>query len=165
MDAIIRALFIYVFLLIVVRLSGKRTMSEMTPFDFVLLLIIGEATQQALLSDDYSLINAAIVILTLISADILMSILKQRSPKVGLWTDGTPLVIFRNGQPIKERMNKERIDESDILEAARKVHGLESLDQIEYAILEKSGNISVVPKLISYSNVATKRKKSSTAKK
>lgn len=146
MDAIIRALFIYIFLLVVLRVAGKRTLSQMTPFDLILLLIISEATQQALLSDDYSLMNAVIVILALVSFDIFMSLMKRRFPKVGLWTEGTPLIIFQNGQPIKERMQKERIDESDILEAARNAHGLASLDQVEYAILEKSGGIAVIPK-------------------
>ncbi|HSH31237.1 MAG TPA: YetF domain-containing protein [Candidatus Saccharimonadales bacterium] len=146
MNSVLRAAFIYVFLLVMLRLSGKRTLSEMTTFDFILLLIIGESTQQALLGDDFSLVNAVVVITTLITIDIMSSLLKQRSDQVEKWLEGAPLIILENGQPLKDRMIKERVDESDILQAARSSQGLERLDQIKYAVLEKSGGISIVPK-------------------
>jgi uncharacterized membrane protein YcaP (DUF421 family) len=133
-------------LLIIFRVSGKRSLAQITTFDFVLLLIISEATQQALLGDDFSLINAFVVIITLIGLDIALSLLKQRSPTFELLIDDTPLIIVEDGRPLKERMDKARIDESDILASARELQGLERMDQIKYAVLERSGGVSIIPK-------------------
>ena len=82
MDAVLRSLVIYVFLLVVFRISGKRSLSQATTFDFVLLLVIGEATQQALLGEDFSMTNAFVVIVTLVGIDILLSLVKQRWQRV-----------------------------------------------------------------------------------
>jgi uncharacterized membrane protein YcaP (DUF421 family) len=145
MDALIRALTVYIFLMLIFRLSGKRSLAQITTFDFVLLLIIGEAIQQALLGDDFSITNAFLVILTLMGADIGLSLLKQRFPQVEKIIDGLPLIIVENGQPIEERLDKARIDESDVLSAARRLQGLERMDQIKYAVLERDGGITVIP--------------------
>jgi uncharacterized membrane protein YcaP (DUF421 family) len=146
MDSVLRAIAIYAILLIIFRISGKRSLAQITTFDFVLLLVIGEATQQALLGDDFSMTNAFIVIVTLLGLDIALSLLKQRSPKIELLLDDTPLIIVEDGRPLKERMDKARIDESDVLTAARELQGLERMDQIKYAVLERSGGVSVIPK-------------------
>ena len=145
MDSVFRALAIYAVLLLIFRISGKRSLSQITTFDFVLLLVIGEATQQALLGDDFSLTNAFIVIVTLVGVDVGLSLLKQRSPKLELLLDDAPLIIVENGRPLKERMDKARIDESDVLTAARELQGLERMDQIKYAVLERSGGVSIIP--------------------
>ncbi len=146
MNVIVRALAIYFGLLIILRLSGKRSLSQITTFDFVLLLIIGEATQQALLGNDFSITNAFLVIITLIVTDVGFSLLKQYLPAAEKIIDGVPLVIVEDGALLKERMDKARIDEMDILNAAREKQGLERIDQIKYAVLERSGGISVIPK-------------------
>lgn len=146
MDAVLRAIAIYVFLLIIFRISGRRTLAEITPFDFVLLLIIGEATQQGLLGDDFSVTNAFLIIMTLIFADIALSLFKEYVPAAGKILDGVPMLLVENGEPLRERMKKARVDEYDIMEAARRSQGLERMDQIKYAVLEVSGTISIVPK-------------------
>ncbi len=145
MDAVIRGALMYGFIALVFRLAGKRTISEVTTFDFVLLLIVSEATQQALLGDDFSITNAAIVVTTLVAMDIGLSYMKQRVRWLDRWLEGKPLVIVKDGRLLRDRMARERIDEDDILEAARKNQGLERLDQIKLAVLEKSGGISIVP--------------------
>ena len=146
MESVIRAVVVYLFLLLVFRLSGKRTLSETTNFDLVLLLIISETTQQAMVGNDHSMTNGVVLILTLVGADILLSLAKQWSPAVDAWVDGVPLILVRDGKMIHERMNRERVDANDILEAAREQQGLERLDQIRYAVLERSGKISIVPR-------------------
>lgn len=146
MDAVLRAVAIYVFLLIIFRISGRRTLAEITTFDFVLLLIIGEATQQGLLGDDFSVTNAFLIIVTLIFADIALSLFKEYVPAAGKLLDGVPMLLVENGEPLRERMKKARVDEYDIMEAARQSQGLERMDQIKYAVLEVSGAISIVPK-------------------
>lgn len=146
MEPVLRGLAMYIFLLLIIRIGGKRTLAEITTFDLVLLLIISEASQQALVGDDFSLMNAFILIITLISIDVGLSLLKQRSQKIEKWLDGAPVVVMKDGKVLKDRLKVERVDESDILEAARKLRGLERLDQVKYAILEKDGGITIVPK-------------------
>lgn len=146
MDSVFRAVAIYAFLLVLFRLAGKRSLAQITTFDFVLLLVIGEATQQALLGNDFSLINAFVVVLTLLGLDVGLSLLKQRSTVLDKLVDDVAVVIVDDGRPLKDRMDKARIDKSDILAAARELQGLERIDQIKYAVLERSGGISVIPK-------------------
>jgi uncharacterized membrane protein YcaP (DUF421 family) len=144
-EPVIRALVVYAFLLVMFRLSGKRTLSETSSFDLVLLLIISETTQQAMIGGDHSITNAVVLIVTLVGIDIFLSFVKQWSPLLETWLEGRPLIILRNGKPLAERMNKERVDQADILEAAREKLGLESLDDIKFAVLERHGDITVVP--------------------
>ena len=146
MDAVLRAAAVYVVLLLVFRIAGRRTLAEMTPFDLVLVFIIGEATQQALLGQDFSITNAVLVIVTLLFLDIIMSLAKDRSRTFEKLIDGVPTIIVADGQPLTERMRKARVDEQDVMEAARRLHGIERLDQIKYAVLEVSGGISVIPR-------------------
>ena len=145
MDAVVRAACIYLILLLIFRLAGKRSLAQITTFDFVLLLIIGEASQQALLGQDFSLTNALLVIVTLVGLDILFSLWKERSPAFDRLVDSVPVLILEHGRPIEERMKQLRVDEDDILSAAREAHGLERLEQIRYAVLERSGHISIIP--------------------
>lgn len=144
MDAVIRGLSVYVFLLIVFRISGQRSLGQVTTFDFVLLLIIAETTQQALLGDDYSITNAYLLIVTLVIVDIGLSLLKQRYPGIDRLLEGMPLVIVENGKPLVERMHKARINEQDVMSAARQLHGLERMERIKYAVLERNGSITIV---------------------
>ena len=146
MESVIRPALVYLFLLLLLRLTGKRTLAQITSFDFVLLLIISEATQQALIGEDNSMINSAIVVSTLIGLNIVMSLLKQRSKWFDRLLDDIPLVIVADGKPLKDRMDKARVDEDDVLDAARENHGLERMDQVRHAILERDGQISIIPR-------------------
>ena len=146
MDSVIRALTIYVFLLVVFRIAGARAIAKITTFDFVLLLVIGEATQNALIGDDFSATTAFLVIVTLVGADILLSMLKRRSKLADMLLDGAPVIVVADGKPLADRMAKERVDESDILAAARELHGLERMDDVKYAVLERNGGLSIVPR-------------------
>lgn len=145
MDSVLRATAIYAFLLLIFRISGKRSLAQITAFDFVLLLIIGEATQQALLANDFSIINACIVISTLMFLELGLSLAKGWWPRLDPILDSTPLVVVENGRLLEDRITRERIDLNDVLAAARERHGLERLDQIKYAVLERSGGLSIVP--------------------
>lgn len=145
MESVIRATAIYLIVWIVLRISGNRTFSEITSFDFILLLILGETIQQALVGEDFSLTNAVIVLVTLVGIDIACSQFKLRWKSLDLLMEGLPLVILENGRPLHTRMRKSMIDEEDILAAAREYHGLERLEQIKYAVLERSGGISIIP--------------------
>jgi len=145
MESVLRATAVYVFLLVLFRLSGKRTLAQVTTFDFVLLLIISEATQQALVDGDNSMTNAFLLVATLVALNIVFSEIKQRFKAAEPVLDGLPLLIVEHGKLLHDRMAKERIDESDVLDAAREHHGLERLEQIKYAVLERNGKISIIP--------------------
>lgn len=146
MDTIIRGAAVYLALLVLVRLSGRRTLGEMTSFDLVLLLIVAETSQNALLGDDFSLTNAVLVMVTLFGLDIAFAHLKRRSPLAESLIDGRPTVLISRGEPDWRALNRARVDLADVMAAARVSHGLERLEQIKFAVLEVSGSISIVPK-------------------
>lgn len=145
MDSVLRSAAIYIVVLFVFRVAGRRTLSELTTFDFVLLLVIGEATQQALLGDDFSITNAFIVIVSLVGMDITLTYIKRKSTRIAKLIDGESMIIVEYGRVLDWRIQKSRIDQDDILQAARTTQGLERLDQIKFAILEKDGKISIIP--------------------
>ena len=135
----------YLALMVLFKIAGRRSLAELTTFDFVLLMIIGEATQQALLGDDFSLTNSVLVIITLIAIDFGLSLLKQRSSWVSRLVSGEATIIIEDGKLLHERLRRARIGEADVMEAARSSQGVETLDQIKFAILERNGKISVIP--------------------
>lgn len=145
MNSILRAAAVYLFLLVVFRLAGKRTLSQITTFDAVLLLIISEAIQQAIIDTDNSLTNGFLIVVTLIGIDVLLSLAKRRFATLGPLMDGVPVVVISKGEVRQEAMTRERIDVADVLAAARSHQGLERLEQIKYAVIEQSGEITVVP--------------------
>ena len=146
MESVLRGLVVYVFLIVVFRLSGKRTLSQSTNFDLVLLLIISETIQEAMVDNDQSMTNGFLLILTLIGTTVLLSLLKQKFPALERILDGRPLLLIGDGQPRTESLEKSRVDQEDLLEVARMNHGLENLGQVKHAVLERNGRISIVPK-------------------
>ncbi len=146
MDSVFRAAAVYVVLVIIFRISGRRTLAEITTFDLLLILIISEATQQAMIDSDNSITGAVVVICTLVGIDVTLSVVKQKFPKVAKVLDGLPVIVLRDGKLLEERAQQERIDWGDILAAARRTHGIENVEQIKYAIVEENGGISIIPK-------------------
>ena len=145
MESVFRSVAVYLFVLVVFRISGKRSLSQITTFAFILLLIIGEATQQALLGNDFSIINAFVVIATLTTLEVAFSWMGRSAPAFGRVMEGLPVVLVEHGKLLRERANQEGVTLAEILAAGRENHGLERLDQFKYAILERHGGISVVP--------------------
>jgi uncharacterized membrane protein YcaP (DUF421 family) len=145
MSLVLRAAVIYALVWLMFRLAGKRTCSDMTTFDFVLLLILSETLQQAMVPEDTSLTAASIALITLIGLDVGMSILKYRFPKLETVLEGEPVVLVRDGRLIERRMKQMRVDQEDILSEARRTRGLTRLDQIAVALLERNGQISIIP--------------------
>lgn len=145
MDTVLRTLAIYLFLVVLFRLIGKRTLSELSTLDFILLLIVSEATQNALIGEDHSLVTGMVVILTLVLMDLGLSIVKSRSKLVEKVVEGTPLLLVENGKVLEGCLRQSHVTLDDILQSARLSHGLERMEQIRFAVLESSGGISVVP--------------------
>jgi uncharacterized membrane protein YcaP (DUF421 family) len=145
-ESVVRAFVTYAVLLLIFRVSGKRSLAQITAFDFILLLIISEAIQGALNENDYSLTNAVLVVTTLIGLDVALSFLKQRFRLLDRWLDDMPLVLVEDGTPLLDRMRRVRVDVDDVLAAGRELQGLERMDQIKYAVLERNGGISIIPR-------------------
>jgi uncharacterized membrane protein YcaP (DUF421 family) len=134
----------YVALMVLFKIAGRRSLAELTTFDLVLLMMISEATQQALLGDDFSFTNAILVIVTLIAIDVGLSLLKQRSSWASRLIDGEPTIIVENGKLLRERLRHARLVEADVMEAARSSQGIEKLEEIKFAIIERNGKISII---------------------
>jgi len=145
MDTVLRAAAVYLFLLLMFRLSGQRTLSELSTFDFILLLIISEATQNALIGDDFSLATGMTAILTLVMLDLGLAYFKKRFRTVEKVLEGTPIVIVSHGKVLLDKLDKTHVTVDDVLQQARLSQGLERMEQIKFAVLEPSGGISIIP--------------------
>ena len=145
MDMVFRALAIYLFLVVVFKVAGRRALLQMTSFDLILLLIISEATQQALLGQDFSVTGAMITITTLVGVDIIFGLMKKYFSPVENILDGTPVILVENGVPLADKLKKVDVSCDDILVSARQNNGITGISDIKYAILERNGHISIIP--------------------
>lgn len=146
MIPVVRALAMYLFLLVLLRVMGKRTLSEITTFDFIVLLIISETTQQAMTGNDFSVTNAAILVLTLVLLQRGADWFSDRSPRVDRVLNDRPVIIVEDGCPIDEWMQWNHLTVEEVLEEARRSEGIGSMEEIKYAVLERNGGISVIPR-------------------
>jgi uncharacterized membrane protein YcaP (DUF421 family) len=146
MESILRGAATYLLVWLIFRLAGKRSLAQITTFDAVLLLIISETTQAALIDNDNSLTNSILLILTMVGLDVVFSYVKHWFPTVEKIMDGEPLILLNDKGLRQEALDYERVDEADILNAARQLRGLSNMEQIQYAVLEQTGDITVVPK-------------------
>jgi uncharacterized membrane protein YcaP (DUF421 family) len=145
METVIRTVVVYLILLVLIRLTGRRTLAQLTAFDFVVLLIIGGSTQRALLGQDYSVINAMLVVVTLLVLDVAFSLIERDSRLFAKFVNGVPMILVEDGRLLRRRLRKARLTEDEVLAAARRTRGIERMEDIKYAILEASGDISVIP--------------------
>ena len=146
MNPVYRAALMFAILWMVFRVGGRRTLAEITTFDFILLLIIGDAAQNALIGDDFSITTAALVVVTLLLLDLGMDWIGSRSRPLRRIVDSVPVIVVDNGKVLADEMRAEGVELDQVLEAARERHGLQRLDEIKYAIVERHGGISIVPK-------------------
>jgi uncharacterized membrane protein YcaP (DUF421 family) len=143
MSIVLRAAAGYLILLFAVRLIGRRTASQMAPFDLVLLFLFGGITITAVIGEDRSLMAAVSAVFTIGLMHIAVSWGKTRFPLFGRIVDGTPVVVYEHGHWHRKRMHRLRLNEQDIMAAARQ-RGLERLEQVRYAIAERDGKISII---------------------
>ena len=144
MEVILRAAAAYLLLLTMVRLVGRRTASQLAPFDLVVLFLFGGITITAVIGEDHSLVAALTALCTIGLLHVAVSWLKARSAWFGRLVDGTPIVIYEDGQWHEDRMRALRVLEADVMVAVRQ-RGLMRLDQVRYAVAERDGKVSIVP--------------------
>ncbi|WP_419804604.1 DUF421 domain-containing protein [Terriglobus sp.] len=145
MATIIHAVIGYVLLTLVVRVLTRRPGAQMTLFEFVIVFLMGGVIILSTVGNDRSMTNCCCAILAVASMHRLVSGLKMRYPRFGIVLVGTPLVLVRKGELQQRVMNGMNIAEEDIMASAR-LNGLRSFDQIDYAILERNGGISIMKK-------------------
>lgn len=144
MEPVLRALGCYLLLLLIVRLSGKRGLAQVTIFDLVLLLLISQAVGQALIGDDSSLTAAAIITITLVVLNRVNDWAAHRWADASHVLEDAPLVLIEDGHIHDDRLRKMQVRLEDVLESGRLEEGVERLDQIKHAVLERSGAVSII---------------------
>lgn len=135
---------IYAFLVLALRLLGKRELGQMNIYDLVLIIVIANAVQNAMVGDDTTLIGGMVAALTLLILNRLLNLLLVRSDKIERALVGEPILLFNDGQLIEERMRREGVTQEQLLAALRE-HGLETLEEVRMVVLEVDGSLSVVP--------------------
>ncbi|HZU27878.1 MAG TPA: YetF domain-containing protein [Bryobacteraceae bacterium] len=144
MGGVWRGVFGYLFLVLMVRVAGRRPGKQITPFEFVFVFFAGGLTLTSMVGDDRSLLNAVGLIASIALTHFLMVWARQHWPVFGRIADGTPLVLLEKGRWRPDTMRRMRLQHDDVMAAARD-KGLERLDQIAYAFLERNGEISIIP--------------------
>ncbi|RZA20649.1 MAG: DUF421 domain-containing protein [Lysobacteraceae bacterium] len=142
---VVRAVAIYVLVMVLVRISGKRAVGQFTPFDLVLLILLGNAVQNGINGGDNSLTGAAIMASALIALNYLVAWMTARSERIERVIEGVPVVLARNGKLFARVLRREMVSDSDFREALR-MNNIEDVSEVEIALLETNGTISVVPK-------------------
>ena len=145
MDIALRAIFLYAFLILVMRVTGRRELSSLGPVDLVLLIVVGDAIQQGLTQDDYSVTGAVIAVSTLATMQVLTSYLAYRSRRARRVLEGNPIVVIQDGAFITKNLRRERMTADEVCESMR-LKQIASVEQVEWGILESNGEMSFIPK-------------------
>lgn len=145
MDIVLRTILVFAVLLVLTRIIGRRELSSLQPFDLILLIILGDAVQQGLTQDDYSLTGAFLVIFTFAVLQVFVSWIGYRFPKVRPVLEGEPIVILQDGELIERNLKRERLTPAEVAEEARN-NGIAHLAEVRWAVLETNGRISFIKK-------------------
>jgi uncharacterized membrane protein YcaP (DUF421 family) len=144
-EILLRTFVVYLTVLVLLRVAGKRELGQMTPFDLVVILVIANAVQNAMTGGDNSLIGGMLAAATLTVTNIAVGRWGSRVPVFRRLVASEPTLLLRDGKPIKEALDKERIDLEELEMAARE-HGIADLKDVTAAVLEEDGSISIIPK-------------------
>jgi uncharacterized membrane protein YcaP (DUF421 family) len=145
MDIVGRGAAIFFFLFLVMRIIGRRELSTLEPFDLILLVVLGDAVQQGLTQDDYSLTGSFLAIGTIALLQLVVSFMNFRFPRLRPIIDGEPIVVVRDGKPIDKNLRRERVTIEDLASAARR-QNIAKLDDVAWAVMETSGEITFIKK-------------------
>lgn len=143
MDVIIRATVIYWVLWLLLRLGGKRELAEMTPFELIVLIVLGDLVQQGVTSEDSSVVGAVLAVGTIMAWTLGSSYAAYRSRRLAAVLESAPALVVVDGVPQEEVMRRNRLSWADLLDEARN-HGFADLVQIRYGVLEADGKFSFV---------------------
>ncbi len=142
-ELVLRGLIVYVFLLILLRVTGKRQVGQLAPFDLVLLLVLSNAVQNAMNAGDNSLVGGLISAVTLVAINYLISVATFRSKKLEAIVEGRPQVLIHNGRLFEDVLRSAQLTQHE-LHAALRQGGCSCVDEVQTAVLENNGSISVI---------------------
>lgn len=145
MEIVIRATVIYWFLWVIVRGTGKRSLSELTPLEMVLIVVLGDLVQQGVTQEDMSVTGAVIAVSVFVVWTLLSDAISRRSKKASNLISGAPAIVLRSGEPLLQRLDDEHLTLDELKEAARQ-QGYRDLTQIQWAVLETDGRFSFISK-------------------
>jgi uncharacterized membrane protein YcaP (DUF421 family) len=145
MDIVIRAVVMFLFVWLVTRAVGRRELSTLEPFDLILLIVIGDLIQQGVTQNDFSVTGAMLAVGTVGAMTVLFSWLAFRFPRVQPVLEGDPVILVERGKTIERNLRMNRITREELASQAR-LQQIAHLDDIDWAVLETSGNISFIPK-------------------
>lgn len=144
-ELVLRAVVVYAFLLLMLRLTGKRQVGQLAPFDLVLLLILSNAVQNSMNAGDNSLVGGLVSAATLIALNYGTGLATFRSRRIEKLVDGEPEVLIAEGRVFRKALERAQISEQELYSALRQ-SGCTAPDEVKLAMLENNGVISVVPR-------------------
>src|SRR4051794_33160527 len=145
MDLAIRATVLFLFVFLLTRIIGRRELSSLEPFDLILLIVMGDAIQQGLTQDDYSVTGALIVVGVFAILQVTISFVSYKFPFTRPALDGEPIIVVEDGKAIERNLKRERLTLDELMVAAR-AQQVTKIEDIQWAVLETSGKISIIPK-------------------
>jgi uncharacterized membrane protein YcaP (DUF421 family) len=145
MDLVIRATVVFFFIFLITRIVGRRELSNLEPFDLIMLVVIGDLVQQGITQSDNSVTGALAVIATIALLSVFVAWVAFRFKRVRLVTNGEPIILVRDGEVIERNLRRERLTVEELEEEARQQQ-IESIAGIRWAILETDGQVSCIPK-------------------
>jgi len=143
MDIIVRATVMFFIMFVLLRLLGKREMSQVTPFELVLLIVMGDLIQQGVTHNDFSLTGATLAIGTIAFWAVALSWITYLSPRAERLLEGVPRVLIQHGELIEENMRRDRITRAEV-EIEMRLAGIARMSDVEWGILEPNGKISFI---------------------
>jgi uncharacterized membrane protein YcaP (DUF421 family) len=145
MDIVLRALVVYLFVLVLTRVVGRRELSTLEPFDLILLVMIGDLVQQGVTQNDFSVTGSFLAVGTIGVLTVLFSYLPWRFQVLRPVLEGVPAILMDNGDVVEKNLRRHRLTQEEIAAAAR-VQNIGSLSQVRWAVLETNGQISFIKK-------------------
>jgi uncharacterized membrane protein YcaP (DUF421 family) len=143
MDIVLRAAVAYVFIIVLLRVTGRRELSSMGPTDLVLLVVIGDLIQNGVTQSDMSVTGVLIAVTTFALLSVASSYLVFRSRRARRIIEGTPLIVVQDGKPVEANLRNERMTLDDVMEEARRQQ-IERLEEVKWAVLEANGSVSFI---------------------
>ncbi len=145
MDIVLRAAFAFAFIFFLTRVAGRRELSSLEPFDLIMLIVLGDLVQQGVTQSDYSITGLVLAAGTIALLQVAVAYLNYRFRRVRDVLAGEPIVLIQDGRLIEPNLARERLTREEVEEQAR-LSQLDSLEKVQWAVLETSGQISFIPK-------------------
>jgi uncharacterized membrane protein YcaP (DUF421 family) len=143
-EVILRTAVVYLFLVLILRLSGKREVGQMTILELIVILLISDAVQNSMVGDNTTLVGGLVAVLTLLALDFGLSVATGRSRRLRRAIEGEPRLLVRDGRLLARALREEKVDPEEV-RAAIRAQGLARVEEVRLAVLETDGSISVIP--------------------